>query len=143
MKRPEKEISTPRRRETCSRGLPSRVLGEIKSGTSLDQLLAQTYGPSTKVPSVVLAFEKSNPSEPNRSCSAQPAHALLQHDGRCEATKTTPPVIVLGGGLKSGRVLDYTGKPERQLCRLFRSMMEKMNLRPKAFGDARMMQEKV
>ncbi|HBJ83743.1 MAG TPA: hypothetical protein DDZ88_07735, partial [Verrucomicrobiales bacterium] len=53
------------------------------------------------------------------------------------------PVIVLGGGLKGGRVLDYTGKPERQLCRLFMSMMERMDVRPKAFGDAKMMLEEV
>jgi len=36
--------------------------GEIRSGTSFDQLLAQTYGRSTKIPSLVLACEKSNPS---------------------------------------------------------------------------------
>ncbi|HET6426759.1 MAG TPA: DUF1552 domain-containing protein [Planctomycetaceae bacterium] len=36
--------------------------GEIKSGTSIDQFLAQTYGRSTKVPSLVLGCEKSNPS---------------------------------------------------------------------------------
>ncbi|MSU60951.1 MAG: DUF1552 domain-containing protein [Pedosphaera sp.] len=36
--------------------------GEIRSGTSIDQLLAQRYGTSTKVPSLVLGCEKSNPS---------------------------------------------------------------------------------
>ncbi len=36
--------------------------GDIRSGTSVDQLLAQTYGRSTKVPSLVLGCEKSNPS---------------------------------------------------------------------------------
>jgi hypothetical protein len=49
------------------------------------------------------------------------------------------PVIVLGtagGRLQTGRVLDYTGSPNRQLCRLFLSLMDKMNLRPKTFGDA-------
>ena len=35
--------------------------GEIRSGTSFDQMLAQTYGRSTKVPSLVLACEKSKP----------------------------------------------------------------------------------
>jgi hypothetical protein len=56
------------------------------------------------------------------------------------------PVIVLGGAggrLKSGRVLDYTGKPERQLCRLFMSLMDKMDVRPKNFGDATMSLEEV
>jgi len=50
------------------------------------------------------------------------------------------PVIVLGGGggqLQGGRVLDYSGQTDRQLCRLFLSLMEKMNLRLDSFGDAR------
>lgn len=49
------------------------------------------------------------------------------------------PVIVLGGAggrLKGGRSLDYTGKPDRQLCRLFLSMMDKMEAPLKKFGDA-------
>ena len=36
------------------------------------------------------------------------------------------PVVLLGGAggkLQGGRVLDYTGKPDRQLCRLFLSLM--------------------
>ncbi|MES2596337.1 MAG: DUF1552 domain-containing protein [Verrucomicrobiota bacterium] len=56
------------------------------------------------------------------------------------------PVIVLGGAggrLKGGRVLDYQGKPERQLCRLFMSLMDKMDVRPKTFGDATSMLEEV
>jgi len=43
-------------------GAPIASGGEIRSGTSFDQLLAQTYGRSTKVPSLVLACEHSNPS---------------------------------------------------------------------------------
>src|SRR5229473_4148159 len=43
-------------------GAPLASGGEIRSGTSIDQLLAQTYGRSTKVSSLVLACEKSNPS---------------------------------------------------------------------------------
>ena len=49
------------------------------------------------------------------------------------------PVILLGGAggrLQGGRVLDYRGKPDRQLCRLFLSMMDKVEVRPKTFGDA-------
>ena len=56
------------------------------------------------------------------------------------------PVIVLGGAggrLQGGRALDYSGKPERQLCRLFLSMMDKMEVRPKTFGDAKMGLEEV
>jgi hypothetical protein len=43
-------------------GAPLASGGDIRSGTSVDQVLAQTYGRSTKVPSLVLACEKSNPS---------------------------------------------------------------------------------
>jgi hypothetical protein len=56
------------------------------------------------------------------------------------------PIIVLGGAggrLKGGRALDYNDKPDRQLCRLFMSMMDKMDVRPKTFGDAKLMLEEV
>ena len=56
------------------------------------------------------------------------------------------PVIVLGGAggrIQGGRVLDYKDKPERQLCRLFMSMMDKMEVRPKTFGDSSMMLSEV
>jgi hypothetical protein len=43
-------------------GAPLSSGGEIKSGTSIDQVIAQKYGHSTKVPSLVLGCEKSNPS---------------------------------------------------------------------------------
>src|SRR5215218_2820094 len=43
-------------------GAPLASGGEIRSGTSIDQLLAQRVGNSTKVPSLVLGCEKSNPS---------------------------------------------------------------------------------
>src|SRR3954447_9458235 len=43
-------------------GAPLASGGEIRSGTSIDQVVAQRYGRSTKVPSLVLACEKSNPS---------------------------------------------------------------------------------
>jgi hypothetical protein len=49
------------------------------------------------------------------------------------------PVLLLGGGggrIKGGRVLDYKEKPERQMCRLYLSMMDKMNVRLPRFGDA-------
>jgi hypothetical protein len=49
------------------------------------------------------------------------------------------PVAVLGragGKMESGRVLDYSKAENRQLCRLYLSMMEKMGVREKSFGDA-------
>jgi hypothetical protein len=48
------------------------------------------------------------------------------------------PVVLLGGAggkIRGGRVLDYAGKSDRQMCRLYLSMMEKMNVRLPAFGD--------
>jgi hypothetical protein len=50
------------------------------------------------------------------------------------------PVVMLGGGggrIKGGRNLNYLGKPDRQMCRLYLSMMDKMGVRPKTFGDAK------
>jgi hypothetical protein len=50
------------------------------------------------------------------------------------------PVVMVGGGggrIRGGRVLDYKDKPERQMCRLFLSMMDKMDVRPGSFGDGR------
>ena len=57
--------------------------------------------------------------------------------GSHDATKL--PVVILGGAggqLQGGRVIDYLEKPERQMCRLFLSMMNKVGLRPDKFGDA-------
>ena len=50
------------------------------------------------------------------------------------------PVVMLGGGggrIQGGRNLDYLGKPDRQMCRLYLSMMDKMGVRLKEFGDAK------
>jgi hypothetical protein len=52
---------------------------------------------------------------------------------------TQLPVLVLGRGggrLESGRVLDYLGKPNRKMCSLFLSLMDKTNVRLKQFGDS-------
>lgn len=43
-------------------GAPLEAGGGIRSGTSIDQMLAQQYGQTTKVPSLVLGCEKANPS---------------------------------------------------------------------------------
>jgi hypothetical protein len=43
-------------------GAPLEAGGGIRSGTSIDQLLAQQYGQTTRVPSLVLGCEKANPS---------------------------------------------------------------------------------
>ncbi len=52
---------------------------------------------------------------------------------------TQLPVVLLGGGggrLAGGRVLDYREQPERQMCRLYLSMMDKVGIELDRFGDA-------
>jgi hypothetical protein len=51
---------------------------------------------------------------------------------------TQLPVVVVGGSrcLRTGRVLDYWGKPDRQMCRLYLTLMDKMNVHLPRFGDA-------
>jgi hypothetical protein len=52
---------------------------------------------------------------------------------------TQLPVVMLGRGggrIQAGRTLDYAGNPNRQMCRLYLSMMDKMSLHPNSFGDA-------
>ena len=49
------------------------------------------------------------------------------------------PVVMVGcggGDMQTGRVLDYTGAENRQMCRLYLSIMDKMGGRPQRFGDA-------
>lgn len=58
-------------------------------------------------------------------------------NGNHDATQL--PVVVLGGGggrIQGGRVLNYHDKPDRQMCRLYLSLMDKMGVRPEKFGDA-------
>ena len=64
--------------------------------------------------------------------------------GNHDATQL--PVVLLGGGggrIKGGRVLDYREKPNRQMCRLYLSMMDKMSVRLDKFGDATVPLEEV
>lgn len=49
------------------------------------------------------------------------------------------PVVMVGGGggrIKGGQNLDYLEKTDRQMCRLYLSMMDKMGVNPDTFGDA-------
>jgi hypothetical protein len=50
------------------------------------------------------------------------------------------PVVMLGGGggqLKTGQNLSYSGDEDRQMCRLYMSMMSKMGVKLDRFGDAK------
>ncbi len=53
---------------------------------------------------------------------------------------TQLPVVILGRGggqLESGRVLDYLGKPNRKMCSLYLSLMDKFGVTLPEFGDSR------
>ena len=57
--------------------------------------------------------------------------------GNHDATQL--PVVILGsagGQIKGGQNLDYLDKPDRQMCRLYLSMMNKMGVNLDSFGDA-------
>ena len=57
--------------------------------------------------------------------------------GHHEATKL--PVVILGGAggqIRGGQNLDYSGQSDRQMCRLYLSMMARMGVRLNKFGDA-------
>ncbi|MEE3371390.1 MAG: DUF1552 domain-containing protein [Planctomycetota bacterium] len=50
------------------------------------------------------------------------------------------PVVILGGAggkLETGRTLDFLEKPDRKMCSLYLSMMDKMDVKLSHFGDSR------
>jgi hypothetical protein len=49
------------------------------------------------------------------------------------------PVILLGSGggqIRTGRVLDYQNRPNRKMCSLYLSLMDKVGIRLDRFGDS-------
>ena len=58
-------------------------------------------------------------------------------NGHHDATQL--PVVMLGsarGQIQGGQNLDYSGNSDRQMCRLYLSMMQKMGVQLDRFGDA-------
>jgi hypothetical protein len=58
--------------------------------------------------------------------------------GNHDATQL--PVVILGragGKLQTARVLDYRDRPDRKMCSLYLSLMDKLGVRLKQFGDSR------
>lgn len=50
------------------------------------------------------------------------------------------PVVMLGRGggqIETGRVLDYLGKPNRKMCSLYLSLLDKAGVRLESFGDSK------
>ena len=61
-------------------GAPLASGGDIRSGTSVDQFVAQSLGTQTKLPSLVLGCEKSNPSVHKLLNALQFPHFVEQSD---------------------------------------------------------------
>jgi hypothetical protein len=50
------------------------------------------------------------------------------------------PVVLVGRGggkIRTGRILDYLNKPNRKMCSLYLSLMDRMGVRLERFGDSR------
>jgi hypothetical protein len=90
-------------------GAPLASGGEIHSGTSIDQLVAQLHGRSTKVPSLVLACEKSNPS-------VHKNYSMLYSSHISWSSPTTPTPLELYPSLAFDRLFkDGVGKGDRSV----------------------------
>src|SRR5580704_5233645 len=90
-------------------GAPLASGGEIRSGTSFDQLLARTHGKSTKVPSLVLGCEKSNPS-------VHKNYSMLYSSHISWSSPTTPTPLELYPSLAFDRLFkDEVGRGDRSV----------------------------
>src|SRR5579862_6207669 len=90
-------------------GAPLASGGEIRSGTSIDQLLAQRYGHSTKVPSLVLGCEKSNPS-------VHKNYSMLYSSHISWSSPTTPTPLEIYPALAFDRLFkDEVGRGDRSV----------------------------
>src|ERR1700722_20035009 len=90
-------------------GAPLASGGEIRSGTSIDQVVAQRHGRSTKVPSLVLACEKSNPS-------VHKNYSMLYSSHISWSSPTTPTPLELYPSLAFDRLFkDGVGKGDRSV----------------------------
>ncbi len=50
------------------------------------------------------------------------------------------PVVMIGRGgnqIQTGRTLDYLNKPNRKMCSLYLSLMDKMGVHLDSFGDSK------
>lgn len=90
-------------------GAPLASGGEIRSGTSVDQLLAHRYSHATKVPSLVLACEKSNPS-------VHKNYSMLYSSHISWTSPTTPTPLELYPALAFDRLFrDETEKGDKSV----------------------------
>src|SRR5437660_6140258 len=90
-------------------GAPLASGGDIRSGTSIDQLLAQRYGSSTKVPSLVLGCEKSNPS-------VHKNYSMLYSSHISWSSPTTPTPLEVYPALAFDRLFkDEVGRADKSV----------------------------
>src|SRR6476646_7586039 len=90
-------------------GAPLASGGDIRSGTSIDQLLAQRYAASTKVPSLVLGCEKSNPA-------VHKNYSMLYSSHISWSSPTTPTPLELYPALAFDRLFrDEVGRADRSV----------------------------
>jgi hypothetical protein len=90
-------------------GAPLASGGEIRSGTSIDQLLAERHGRSTKVPSLVLGCEKSNPS-------VHKNYSMLYSSHISWTSPTTPTPLELYPALAFDRLFkDEAGRGDKSV----------------------------
>jgi len=90
-------------------GAPVASGGEIQSGTSVDQFLAERYGRSTKVPSLVLGCEKSNPS-------VHKNYSMLYSSHISWSSPTTPTPLELYPSLAFDRLFkDEVSRGDRSI----------------------------
>ncbi|XZE51861.1 DUF1552 domain-containing protein [Planctomycetaceae bacterium SH139] len=82
-------------------GAPLAAGGEIRSGTSFDQVLAQRIGRGTRVPSLVLGCEKSNPS-------VHKNYSMLYSSHISWSSPTTPTPLELYPALAFDRLFKDT-----------------------------------
>ncbi|MFO0875776.1 MAG: DUF1552 domain-containing protein [Gemmataceae bacterium] len=90
-------------------GAPLASGGEIRSGTSIDQLIAQRHGRSTRVPSLVLACEASNPS-------VHKNYSMLYSSHISWSSPTTPTPLELYPALAFDRLFkDKASRGEKSI----------------------------
>ena len=82
-------------------GAPLASGGEIRSGTSIDQVLAQSYGRDAKLPSLVLGCERANPS-------VHKNYSMLYSSHISWSSPTTPTPLELYPALAFDRLFKDT-----------------------------------
>jgi hypothetical protein len=108
-------------------GAPLASGGEIRSGTSIDQLLARRVGGATRLPSLVLGCEKSNPS-------VHKNYSMLYSSHISWSSPTTPTPLEIYPALAFDRLFkDEEARGDRSVLDAVRS--DAKALRPRISGD--------